>query len=356
MIGSECIQWIKKENLYELAEKHYTGVKKVFTQCLKVKKGDNVLIIGDTGLKQNNLSAVLALCYYLYCKKKGVKVEMVLQESKALGEPADIDVVNYLKNLKENSVIMLSLSNRFGKLNSIKSFRKFCRQNGHRFTSTVSLGYIPTEYVTQVISTININYRELRRRLAKVIELLEGAKEVKIVTDSGTDLVFNVDGRQAIASGGDFSEPGTGGNIPSGEVYIAPVEGTANGTLVIDASSRNRHKTELIREPIIIKIRKGRILSIKGEVEADLLKESFDWARERAKYPDRVDHLCELGIGMNKHAKVIGTTIIDEKARGTAHIAFGSNYWFGGTVRTIIHLDQVFRDPAIYVDGIRLPL
>ena len=92
-------------------------------------------------------------------------------------------------------------------------------------------------------------------------------------------------------------------------------------------------------------------IKIEGGVEADLLKQSLKWAEEKAKYPSRVKKICELGIGMNVHAKVIGTTIIDEKAFGTAHIAMGSNYWFGGSIRTIIHLDQVFRNPEVYVDG-----
>ena len=36
---------------------------------------------------------------------------------------------------------------------------------------------------------------------------------------------------------------------------------------------------------------------------------------------------------------------------GTAHIGIGSNYWFGGPIRTIIHLDQVFKNPLFKLDG-----
>ena len=46
--------------------------------------------------------------------------------------------------------------------------------------------------------------------------------------------------------------------------------------------------------------------------------------------------------------------VLDEKARNTAHIAIGSNYWFGGDIYTFLHLDQVMKNPKIYVDGVRL--
>ena len=54
---------------------------------------------------------------------------------------------------------------------------------------------------------------------------------------------------------------------------------------------------------------------------------------------------------MNPKAKIIGAMIIDDKTLGTAHIGIGSNYWFGGNIYAIIHLDQVFRNPKIYLDG-----
>jgi len=75
------------------------------------------------------------------------------------------------------------------------------------------------------------------------------------------------------------------------------------------------------------------------------------WAEEHAKYAERVRKVAELGIGLNPKAKIIGATIIDEKVLGTAHVGIGSNYWFGGPIRTIIHLDQVFKNPLLKLDG-----
>lgn len=351
MKGRDCLQWLKKEGVMDIAQRHYKSMSKVFKECLGMQKSEKLLIIGDTGLKGNNLSAALSACYYLYAKEKGFNVSFVMQESKTRGDVAGKDVINALFDHPPYNIVVTNLSDRLGNLVKIKSYRKFCREKPLKFVSTTSLGYIPTEYITQLMTMLTIDYKALRKRQNKLKLYLDKAKTITVKSENGTNIKFDVDGYDAISADGDFREYGQGGNLPAGEVYIAPNEGKVNGKFVIDASSRNRFKTELTREPIIVKVKKGAITKIEGGVEADLLKQSLKWAAERAKYPSRVRKICELGIGMNKNAKVIGTTIIDEKAYGTGHIAVGSNYWFGGSIRTIIHLDQVFRGPELFIDG-----
>ena len=85
-----------------------------------------------------------------------------------------------------------------------------------------------------------------------------------------------------------------------------------------------------------------------------MVEETLAEAEKKAQFPERVRLIGELGIGINPGARVVGATIIDEKVLGTAHVAIGSNYWYGGQIKTIIHLDQVFKDPEIYVDGEKL--
>ncbi len=41
----------------------------------------------------------------------------------------------------------------------------------------------------------------------------------------------------------------------------------------------------------------------------------------------------------------------DEGCMGTTHLGFGSNLSFGGVVDSPNHLDLVFRDPTVTVDG-----
>lgn len=174
---------------------------------------------------------------------------------------------------------------------------------------------------------------------------------MRITTDAGTDVTIDIFGMQAISNTGNYRQPGTGGNIPAGEVYIAP-RGTTNvnGTVVIDGSMRTDECGILVSEPVNICIKNGRAVRIEGK-KAYLLEEALKRAEQHAKYPERVRVIGEIGIGINPKARLVGTTIIDEKAMGTAHIALGSNYWFGGANRTVFHADQVFKNPQIFLDG-----
>jgi len=87
-----------------------------------------------------------------------------------------------------------------------------------------------------------------------------------------------------------------------------------------------------------------------------LLERTLCRCEDRAKFPERVRMIGEFGIGINPGAVLVGSSILDEKVLGTAHIAIGSNYWFGGDIRTILHLDQVFMNPKIYLDDKELKL
>ena len=85
-----------------------------------------------------------------------------------------------------------------------------------------------------------------------------------------------------------------------------------------------------------------------------MLEQTLLNAEKRAKHPWGIRRIGELGIGINEKARICGPTIINEKTLGTAHIALGSNAWFGGNIYAIVHLDQVFKDPKIWVDGQRI--
>ncbi|MBU7005025.1 MAG: aminopeptidase, partial [Theionarchaea archaeon] len=56
----------------------------------------------------------------------------------------------------------------------------------------------------------------------------------------------------------------------------------------------------------------------------------------------RTLNLAEIGIGCNPRiTKVIGYVLTDEKIIGSAHVAFGDNFTYGGTSRSVMHWDFV---------------
>lgn len=352
MINSnDAIEWIKNNNLLEQVEKNAENFKHIFSSCLDAKKED-ILIVGDKGTEKNKIAPIIAASYYLAAKKLDLNAHLILQNTKEKGQEADEEVINGLSDLKQNNIAILSLSKKLGKMGNLGgSFRNFAKENFHKFASATNLGNLEKEYIDIVLDTINIDYKELEQRAAKIKKALDEGEEVRITTEAGTDLTIGIKGKKAIANDGNYREAGKGGNIPAGEVYIPPKWKNVSGKVVIDGSSATRHGTVLIKNPIILTIEDGEIKDVEGKEEAERLKETLDWAHKKAKHPWGIRRIGELGIGINPKAKIIGATIVDEKTLGTAHIAIGSNHWFGGTIYAIIHLDQVFRNPKIYIDN-----
>ena len=352
-----AIQWAKKKEIFKQASLVSHILKPVFTSCFGITD-EKILIIGDEGHPKQRIAPTMAIAYYLAAKELRLNVKLIIQKPKERGKVADKEVIESLASLPEKNVVFVNVSNKLGSLGDVgKSFRKFCTKRKHRFISAMSLGGLPTESISEVIDAVDVDYKPLQANLKKLKDTLDKGKEVHVTSKAGTDLYYNIEGMKALMADGDYKNPGTGGNFPAGETYI-PCKGSNNvhGIVVIDGSSRNRKGTIVIKEPITLKIEEGSITRIEGGKEAKALKETLEWAAKRAKHPSTVYRIGELGFGMNPKAKIIGSTLVDEKTAKTAHIAIGSNYWMGGSIYAIIHLDQIFKDITLKVDGKKIEL
>ena len=102
----------------------------------------------------------------------------------------------------------------------------------------------------------------------------------------------------------------------------------------------------LVDEPVTIRFEGGGVQSIEGGRAAELLRKLV----EEAGSSGRV--IAELGIGLNLTVSPSGHIMLDEKAARTAHVAIGSNVGsYGGTNASTIHIDCVFSEPQLEVDG-----
>jgi hypothetical protein len=349
MNEKEFIDWLDRENILNLAKKYSSHFEKILKQCLNVGK-EKVLLVGDLGYPTRRVAPLLIGCYFLAAKKMNLNVDFVLQEPKRSMEKADPILVKKLFDLPMNSTVIVNVSGKIGLMSYVgKSFRKFCKVHKNKFVSTTSLSKMDTFMIKSIIDALSVNYDELQKQDRLLKTKIIGKKVMTIKTRAGTDLTMDIRRTDVRIADGNYTEFGTGGNLPAGEIYFAPIN--TNGKVVIDGSSRNEEDGILIQKPITLIIENNRVVAIKGDEEARLLDKSLTKAEARARYPERIREIAEIGIGTNVKAKIIGSTIIDEKAYGTAHIAIGSNYWFGGKNRTIIHYDQVFKNPRIRVDG-----
>jgi leucyl aminopeptidase (aminopeptidase T) len=184
----------------------------------------------------------------------------------------------------------------------------------------------------------------LRRRGGAIAEALTAGSEVRITSAEGSDFTFSVEGRNGIPDAGDLTAAGAFGNLPCGEGFIAPVEGTAQGRLVVDGSIAT---LGIVDAPVEMTVEAGLLTDASGEMGAALLE-------LLAVGGDGGRNVAELGIGTNEKATLTGNVIEDEKLLGTCHIAFGASAAIGGTVQVPVHLDCVVMRPTVAVDGTEL--
>lgn len=179
--------------------------------------------------------------------------------------------------------------------------------------------------------------------LAKVLyQRMRVVREVYVETKIGTEITMPIKRRKIIISTGILTNIGDSGNLPSGEVFVAPIEDETNGTVVFDGSIAG---IGLLKEKVKVEIKKGFIKNISGGKEAiefEKMLKAVDNYKAKA--------VAEFGIGINDKAQICGDILEDEKVLGTIHIAFGNNLTMGGKIKVSSHIDGLVKKPDVYFD------
>jgi leucyl aminopeptidase (aminopeptidase T) len=182
---------------------------------------------------------------------------------------------------------------------------------------------------------------EIRRRGWAIVTALNRASQVRITCRNGSDLRIGLEGRQGIVDAGELGNRGAFGNLPCGEGFIAPLEGTTEGTLVVDGSIA---EIGLLEDPVSLTVREGHLVEASGKDGARLMELLTAHGKDGT-------NVAELGIGTNEEAILTGNILEDEKILGTCHVAFGASAAMGGTVQVPVHLDCVVLEPTVEIDG-----
>ena len=196
-----------------------------------------------------------------------------------------------------------------------------------------------------MVRCMNADYTRIAERTHRLCALMEAATVIRVQAPSGTDVTLPMAGRRALASSGLFREKGAWGNLPTGEAYLAPLEGQSNGVIVVDGSMAG---IGMLSQPIRIAVRDGYAEDITGGPEAERLIALLEPHGRDART------VAEFGIGTNDRATLTGVILEDEKVMGTIHIAFGDNKSMGGSVRVASHLDGLVKDPTVWFDDRRI--
>ncbi|MCQ1529014.1 aminopeptidase [Lutispora saccharofermentans] len=287
---------------------------------MDVKKDETVLILTD--------DKKLAIGSALYEEAKGFAKEAVLMVMKPRNVSGEEPPEVVAEAMRKFDVIICptstSITHTNAKINAVKA--------GARLASMPGI----TNEMFEA-GAITADYNEVEALTIKFTELLSKAKTAKIIKE-GHILQMSLENRKGVPSTGIYKNPGEAGNLPSGEAYIAPVEDSANGSMIIDGSMVGVGK---LSSPLHIKVKDGKLVELEGE-DAHKLQILFD--------NDNNATIGELGIGTNSAARLTGVILEDEKIYGTVHIAFGTNISFGGINKANCHLDGIIINPTLYLD------
>jgi leucyl aminopeptidase (aminopeptidase T) len=214
--------------------------------------------------------------------------------------------------------------------------RKAASEAGARIAT---LPGVTEEMLARVMSA---DMEGLRRKGGAVAAALDLGMQAHITCPNGSDLRLGLEGRTAIADAGELTSPGAFGNLPCGEGFIAPVEGSGEGKLVVDGSIAGVGK---VTDQVILTVEEGHLTTASSEQGMRLME-------LLTAHGEGGTNVAELGIGTNEKAKLTGEVLEDEKLLGTAHVAFGASAAIGGTVQVPVHLDCVVLKPTVEIDGV----
>ncbi|HXW95660.1 MAG TPA: hypothetical protein VEJ19_08135 [Nitrososphaerales archaeon] len=190
------------------------------------------------------------------------------------------------------------------------------------------------------------DYTKVKLESDGLAKIITEAKEIIVKTKGGTDLRFSLVDRKGMSEAGLYTDSGAWGNLPAGEAYSTPLEGTGNGKLVVE---KGWHPN--LEENMTIVFKDGSATEVLGGGKAgDELRNLLKPGVNEEPYTSR-RNMAEFGIGTNPNAKRPDNTLESEKIRGTIHIAVGDNAHMGGRVHADLHQDFIQPKPDVWVDG-----
>jgi len=322
-----------------------TGAKQIVQRCLGLTKGQNLLIFADR--TTSHLGSLIAeAAEDLFIQSTIILVPIELQ--RRIPRYADLSLL--AQGAARDARAILTCVNSFP---DCLPFRERILET--QWSARTRIGHMPGANL-KVLRLANVDFPKLIADCHRIEVALARARTLELVSRAHDGkshrLTVNLGGweRLPVASDGIITD-GVWGNVPSGETYIAPVEGSAQGSVVINGSIPGL----LVKqdEQIVIHFENGRVSSIDPEANptAQYLHTTQIQKAENAG-DGNWRNLAEIGIGLNPGVdRLTGNMLFDEKAAGTAHIAIGSNRYMGGQVMSAIHCDMVIKSPTIIVDG-----
>ena len=299
------------------------------TTCGGAKAGERALIVTDSAADQEIVAAMSAVLRTL-----GADVVTVGSAPPEL--PGDDPPAAVGAAMLEADLIV-ELTSVF--IGSCQARRTAC-ERGARYLTVPGL----TWTTLRPGGPFAADFHALGERAAYLAERLDAAREFRLTSDAGTDLRGSFDGRAGRPLWGIADAPGGYAAPPDIEVGASPVEGGAEGVVVLDGSLLFLGPDQL-PSPVELRFAAGRLVDVAGPEGwrlTDALERSGD---------ERMWSLAEVSIGLNPFSRPGGSALELEGIVGGAHVAVGNNVAYGGSNDARSHIDCALLSATLVLDG-----
>jgi leucyl aminopeptidase (aminopeptidase T) len=297
------------------------GAHRVIETCLAVKAGEKVVVVVDAKTR--------VIGDALFGAALGAGAEAILVLIPPPAESGEEPPDPLARMMADCDVVILATSQSM----THTAARRLANRAGARIAS---LPGVTEDMLSE--GPLTADYVEIQRTTRRLERMLRGAKSVRLASPLGTDVTFDVTRRDWITGDtGVCRRRGDMTTLPAGEIFVAPVEGSADGRLVFDATFHTR-----LAEPASVVVKQGHASKVTGAPEAVL-------AMNRGGKDGR--NFGKVGIGLNPKARITGNVLEEEKVLGAVHVVFGDNAAYGGAVRCGVRVDAILTQATVEVDG-----
>lgn len=284
---------------------------------------ESLLIVSDEGSREIGLALFEAgktLC------EEALYMEMPKLENDG-DEPPDI-VAGLMKDV---DVVVCPTTASLMRTYAVKAAAKL----------GVRVAVMPTVSPDAVMRGLSADPKKIAKQTESLRKVTYGVSHVRITSDAGTDLKLLIKKRKIVAQSGVYMNIGDYGELPAGEVMLAPIEGKTNGKLVVDGSITGYG---VLENPVTMTIKSGYAERIAGKEEAK------DLSKKLSKIGKEARAIGVFGMGTNYKAKLEGSMSEDTKVLGSLHIGLGNNKYVHGKIDVDSKIDCVIKNPTIVFD------
>lgn len=308
--------------------KAFIGAHRLLTVCAGLQAGERVVIVTDTN--------------------KSELAGLISGQAAVLGAEPTIVTISPRSVDSEEPTSLAAAAMKAADLIVLASTYSLAHARATREAMESNARVLSVTDITETLLSsggLYADFHAIRPACLALAEIFSNGKRLHVSAPSGTAIEVVIEGQPGNSHDCIVDKSGMFTAIPNIEANVAPVEGYSEGTIVFDASIPNL-RVGVLQEHVILEVVEGKVTSITGGAQADLLSKVWADQRDEAVY-----NLAQVAVGLNPECRfVTGQLTNDHGVLGTMHFGIGTSMNLGGQTQAPMHIDGILWSPTIVVD------